>query len=670
MRFMFLLIACFGSLAVSAQKSFGVYDLMNSKFVTEVQISPDGDKVAYTVMRRRPLSEGAGANYTDLYVLDIKSGDSKCYISENKSLSGIAWRPKHAQITFLASWSGSNQVYGIDLDGGSYQQLTHSANSMGSYQWHPGGKSLAYIGYERSSGKNEHYQLGFNAEVFEEDLTKKNLYWWNMEKGTSTLLNDQMAIHTIAWDPVGERIAFMASPENLVDQYYMDKRVYTYSMSSKEVTKVIDNPGKLTDMAWSPDGKHIAIVSAADKNDPVSGSVFVQNLDEIKPFSKLKNYVGGLELSATHVKWLDKKTIIFSADESVETTLSTYEIDAEAREVVLEAGKVILSNFSVVNGLVAFGGNTPQHPNELFTFGIKKKSLQKHTDVNAHLADFKLAKQEKVSYKARDGKTIEGVLIYPLNYQNGQKYALINYIHGGPESCVKNGWSTYYSMWGQVAAARDYFVFMPNYRGSSGRGIAYSKADYGDLADEEFNDVLDGIDYLVANKGVDRSRVGIGGGSYGGYFSAWAATRHSEHFKASCVFVGVSNQVSKRNTTDIPNEDYLVHWGIWTNENIELIYDRSPVKYASNNKTPTLILHGKEDPRVHPSQSLELYRQLKMHGDAAVRLVWYPGEGHGNRMNPARIDYCLRTMEWFDYYLQAGKDRHSLPDKNLEIELK
>ena len=191
-------------------------------------------------------------------------------------------------------------------------------------------------------------------------------------------------------------------------------------------------------------------------------------------------------------------------------------------------------------------------------------------------------------------------------------------------------------MWGRVAAAKGYFVFMLNYRASSGRVIEYSKANFGDLADEEFNDVLGGIDCLVKNKGVDRNRVGIGGGSYGDYFSAWAATKHSEHFKASCVFVGVSNQISKRNTTDIPMEDYLVHWGIWTNEDIELIFDRSPVKYASNNQTPTLILHGKEDPRVHLSQSLELYRQLKMHGDAAVRLVWYPSEGHGNRKNPAQ----------------------------------
>ncbi|MCF8432650.1 MAG: prolyl oligopeptidase family serine peptidase, partial [Melioribacteraceae bacterium] len=141
---------------------------------------------------------------------------------------------------------------------------------------------------------------------------------------------------------------------------------------------------------------------------------------------------------------------------------------------------------------------------------------------------------------------------------------------------------------------------------------------------------------------------------------------HSERFAAAVVFVGISNQISKRNTTDIPYEDYYVHWGIWNYEDFEKVYDRSPVKYTKDAKTPTLILHGTADPRVHPSQSLELYRSLKMHGKAPVRLVWYPGEGHGNRKNPARLDYSLRTMQWFNYYLKGEGDPDQKP--NIEID--
>jgi len=187
--------------------------------------------------------------------------------------------------------------------------------------------------------------------------------------------------------------------------------------------------------------------------------------------------------------------------------------------------------------------------------------------------------------------------------------------------------------------------------------------------DEEFLDVIDGIEHLSDKGYIDKAKVGIGGGSYGGYFSALGATRYSEHFAAAIPFVGVTNQLSKVNLTDIPYEIYQVHWTIWPNDNPELYYDRSPVKYSANNRTPTLILHGKEDTRVHPSQSLELYRQLKLHGQAPVRLVWYPGEGHGNKNTQSQLDFNLRTMRWFNHYLKGEGNPKELPPLEVNYEL-
>ena len=207
---------------------------------------------------------------------------------------------------------------------------------------------------------------------------------------------------------------------------------------------------------------------------------------------------------------------------------------------------------------------------------------------------------------------------------------------------------------------------MPNYRASSGRGVDFTMVGYGDLVGVEYDDVLDGIDHLIEIGYVDKDRVGMGGGSYGGYFSAWSATRHTDRFAASVVFVGISNQISKRKTTDIPWEDYYVHWGYWTHEDWQDVYSRSPIKYAHQSKTPTLILHGTDDPRVPPSQGLELYRALKLHGEAPVRLIWYNGEGHGNRLNVHRLDYIVRTMDWFDYYLNSDKPKDKMPVKYPE----
>jgi dipeptidyl aminopeptidase/acylaminoacyl peptidase len=226
-------------------------------------------------------------------------------------------------------------------------------------------------------------------------------------------------------------------------------------------------------------------------------------------------------------------------------------------------------------------------------------------------------------------------------------------VHGGPESHVPDGWVTRYSYPGQVAAARGFAIFYPNYRGSTGRGVAFSKMGQADAAGKEFDDLVDGVDHLIALGLVDKNKVGITGGSYGGYASAWGATFYSDRFAASVMFVGISDNVSKLGTTDIPQEMYLVHHRKHLWEDWEYFIQRSPIRHIEKNRTPTLILHGKNDPRVHPSQSLELFRHLKTLNQAPVRLVLYRGEGHGNRKAAARLDYNLRMLRWMEHYLQG-----------------
>ena len=147
--------------------------------------------------------------------------------------------------------------------------------------------------------------------------------------------------------------------------------------------------------------------------------------------------------------------------------------------------------------------------------------------------------------------------------------------------------------------------------------------------------------------------MGITGGSYGGYASAWGATYYSDRFAASVMAVGLSDLVSKIGTTDIPNEMLSVHWLENPWDNWQYFLERSPVYYAGQSHTPTLILHGKSDTRVNPGQSRELYRHLKLRGHAPVRLVLYEGEGHGNRRAASRLDFCLRQMRWLEHYLKG-----------------
>ena len=169
----------------------------------------------------------------------------------------------------------------------------------------------------------------------------------------------------------------------------------------------------------------------------------------------------------------------------------------------------------------------------------------------------------------------------------------------------------------------------------------------------EFDDLVDAVDHLVKIGLVDRKRVGVTGGSYGGYATAWCSTALTEHFAAGVMFVGLTDLVSKVGTTDIPEEMYEVHYRKRVWDHWEFFRDRSPIYHARKARTPLLIMHGKDDTRVHPGQSMELYRYLKTLGNVPVRLVWYPGEGHGNRKAAAQYDYSLRMLRWFEHYLKG-----------------
>jgi dipeptidyl aminopeptidase/acylaminoacyl peptidase len=261
------------------------------------------------------------------------------------------------------------------------------------------------------------------------------------------------------------------------------------------------------------------------------------------------------------------------------------------------------------------------------------------------------ARQEAIEWTGAEDWTIGGVLTYPLDYVEGQRYPLILQVHGGPEGISLDGWTTSATYPVDILAANGYMVLQPNYRGSAGRGVAFSKADHDDLGGTEYEDVLAGVDALIERGLVDGDRVGTGGWSYGGYFSAWAATRHSERFKAAVVAAGLTNWISFTGTTDIPEEMSIVHWNHYWWDNPQLHWERSPVAHINNAQTATLIAHGTADARVHPEQSIQLYTFLRMKG-VPTELVLYPRQPHGLVDRAHQIDFAERVLGWFDKYVK------------------
>lgn len=642
-----------------AQSAITVEDIPKVKSVIQTSVSPDGDTVAFTRSLPRTLYvDENGSNYSELYVVDDE-GVERPFITGSVNIKSLQWSNDSKTIYFLAKLKDDKytSLYQIPVDGGQAQAvMSLKGTSISSYQLSPDNKQVAILAMPAAdTSEKELKKLGFKAEVYEQGLKNKQLFIVDLAKAdkplTPTALNVDNYVSDVNWAADGEKLLVKTQPTALIDDRYTKSMWHLFDIASNKVTLSFKTEGKLGDAELSHDGKYIAILGAEDKHDPATGRLFIADTKTAEITEWLPNFMGHV----VDFEWSHKRnTLNFIANVGTESFVASIKTGSNKYKKLVKEGKFIASQLSVSDSdkTLALRGNTAKHPNEVFI--VRSNKATRLTDSNRWLNDKRFAKQETITLKARDGVELDGVLVYPLDYEKGTRYPLIMSVHGGPESHDKNGWVTNYSRPGQMGAARGYAVFYPNYRGSTGKGVDYSKLGQNDYAGKEFDDLVDFKNHLVDMGLVDTKRVGITGGSYGGYASAWGATKLTEHFAASVMFVGVTNQLSKFGTTDISNEMNLVHARSYPWDKWQWYLERSPIYWAGQSETPLLIMHGKDDPRVHPAQSMELYRYMKVQGKD-VRLVYYPGEGHGNRKVAAQYDYSLRLMRWMDNYLMEGK---------------
>jgi dipeptidyl aminopeptidase/acylaminoacyl peptidase len=423
----------------------------------------------------------------------------------------------------------------------------------------------------------------------------------------------------------------------------MYSAIYSITTDATELRPLTKTAGKLGALAWSPDGSQLAFLGAADIHDSLAGIVYVVPAagGEAKPLTAT------LEATGTAIDWKDPDTIVLLAEQGTKTTISLVSTSG----ITTTTLGPICHDLSVgPRGLIACAADTSTHPREVFT-GKLGKSLTRITVSNPTLMTRKFGEQSVVRWKAEDGLELDGVLIKPVDYQAGTRYPLAVLPHGGPEGVSLDGWTTRATYPAQLFATRGYVVFMPNYRGSAGRGTKFATADHKDLGGKEFTDVLTGIDKLAADGLIDPNRVGMGGWSYGGYFSGLAATTYSDRFKAAMIAAAITNWVSFTGTTEIEHENSLVHWNLWPWDDMTLAWERSPLAHIEGAKTAALIVHGAADTRVPTGQSTELYRALK-HLGVPTQLVMYPREGHGISENVHGLDFANRFLDWFDLHVK------------------
>ena len=625
--------------------------------VVDAQLSPDGSQVIYQVSRPRSESDPPGGARAELWTVPAAGGEPRRLTQAEDRHA--RWSPDGKTIAFLGrrGEGALTQIHVMPAAGGESKPLTTAPAAVTSFKWAPDGRAIAFTYTDPlTDQEKKDIAAGRDWTVVDRNFKHTRLYRIDVATGQTSLITQaDKTVHDYDWSPDSTQLVIGAADTPTIDDSFMGVRLYLVPAAGGVPEPFVRTEGKLSSPRWSPDGQWIAWLGATVEHDPYAGTLYVAPVrNRVEGAPDRANLTTGYAGTALALVWQPgaPATAVFVAAERQETPIYRVAAQSPQRQKLNALGLIIVGSpsYSADGKRVAVIANRPDHPNELYVADGASPPTR-ITTLNPQLANVQLGTQEVVVWKARDGMSIEGVLVKPVGYRVGQRYPLILQPHGGPEAADPNGWNGTYSRWGQMLAGQGYLTLYPNYRGSIGRGPEFAMADHKDLMGKEFEDMIDGIDHLVAVGLADNARVGIGGGSYGGYTSAWAATYGSDRFKAAIPWMGISNWISMTGTSDIFLENSTVHWNLVMYENYEKYWERSPLKYIDRAKTPSLIVHGAADPRVPPGQSLELYTALKWKG-VPVEYVIYPREGHGISERAHQLDFMQRVSGWFGKYVK------------------
>jgi dipeptidyl aminopeptidase/acylaminoacyl peptidase len=619
------------------------------------RISPDGRYVAYTVQQ---ANWDENAFDTQIWIALPATGDRYQLTSGKKSSQNPRWSPDSKRLAFSSDRDGKQQIYVIAPNGGEATQLTSEENGVNAFDWSPDGTAIAFTGTgpDAKPRKDRKEKYG-DFEIVQGDYTMVHLWMVKVPaeipadakarpKAEALTEGDKFSVSSFAWSPDGKRIAFGATRDpDLGSSHTAD--LYVLDVADKHTRKLVDGKGPHNGPVWSPDGKQIAFSTSngAEFYYYANSRLAVVPVEGGKP----RILTGEFDEDPGIIDW-GPDGIYFIAQQKTDRHIFRLNPESLAVERLSAPEHSLWSAVSFTRDHKTLAGVSAQ-PNrfsEVVATSVRDFAPKTLTAFADQWKEFHLATREVVEWKSADGAAIQGILIKPADYDATRKYPLLVVIHGGPTGVDTAALAPdrYYPI--ERFAAKGALILKPNYRGSAGYGEKFRSLNVRNLGLGDYQDVISGVDYLIAKGMVDKDRVGSMGWSQGGYISAFITT-YSDRFKAVSVGAGISDWTTYYVNTDIhPFTRQYLKSTPW--DDPDIYKKTSPISYVKNAKTPTLIQHGDQDKRVPPPNAFELYQALQDRG-VPVKLILYKGFGHPINKPKQQRAVLEHNYDWFSQYI-------------------
>ena len=653
-----LMLAALCSMALPA-RAFDFPDARRLVTVGEPQISPNGARVVYV---RGKADFKNDRNDRQLVLIDVGTRAERQLTWDRKGVSSPRWSPDGAAVAFTAldgdEKNPQAQIFILRMDGGDAQQITHAKNGVSNYAWSPDGRRFAFTMQDDDPNPNaskthlDAFQVQDNDYLHRAPTAPVHVWVCNADgsharrltSGTwSAALVGPDGGGDISWSPDSKTIAIEHFPTPFVGDS-LGSYIELVNAQSGATRRLV--PGE--SLQDTPQFAPRANVVAYGRN---TGGDYTQGRDLYVAGSAgahIADLRSQLDRNVDDAAWNGTGDAMWVATpDGTRASLWYWPLHGRITRIDLGAAQPGFLGNSAKNGAFVFTASSATHPNEVYLLASPSARPVVLTHDNDFVAKTGLAREVAVNWHASKGKFSEdGVLIYPLHYR-GTKAPLVLLIHGGPQGASTLGWNSL----GQIFAAHGFFVFEPNYRGSTNLGDAYEHAITDDAGDGPGKDVMAGLATVERGYPIDTSRIGVSGWSYGGYMTSWLIG-HYHVWKAAVSGASLDDWLDDYDIafyydTDVP----FFHGKPWNPGNTAEWRSQSPIAYAPQATTPTLIMGDIGDNNVTITNSFKLYHALKDNG-TTVKFIAYPVAGHFPSDPVRSEDVEKNWLGWLEQYLK------------------